>query len=110
MIRRVFSRQTYNGYHIVNYSGDGEDPSPVGFFKKTGEKDEYGFLADVIDIPECPNRGQVNIMGRPWGEFIIVPSLCQKCIWVYQTPDNEFDCLLKTRERITPRALLRGGP
>jgi hypothetical protein len=107
-MKRVFSKETYNGYHIVGWSGD---PSPVGFFKKLKEKDEYGFLADDTDQAKCPNRGQVNTMGRPWGEFIIVPSLCQKCPWVYQTPDNEFNCLLLTKDKkIRPSALVKGGP
>lgn len=109
MLRRVFSRQTYNGYHLVHLSGDGEDPTPIGLFKKTEEKDEFGFLADEDDIPKCPHLGEVNIMGRPWGEFIIVPSLCQKCIWVYRTPANEYDCLLVSKKRINPSALVRGG-
>jgi len=109
MIRRVFSRDTYNGYHIVSYRGDGEDPSPVGFFKKlpTNGKDEYGFQADPNDVPKCPNPG--HSMGRPWDNWLYVPSGCQKCPWVYRTSQNEFDCLLQTKERINPRALLKGG-
>jgi len=107
MIRRVFSRQTYNGYHIVNFSGEGEDSSPIGFFKKTGEKDECGFMADPEDTPKCPSTG--HSMGRPWDNWLYVPSDCQKCIWVYRTPHNEYDCLLLTRERINVRALQRGG-
>ena len=109
MIRRVFSKQTYNGYHIVNLCGDGEDLSPIGFFKKAKEKDELGLLVDPFDIPTCPHSGEVNAMGRPWGEFIIVPSLCQKCIWVYTTSNSEYDCLLKTKKKINPRAFVNGG-
>lgn len=107
MERRIFSKQTFNGLHLVRWSND---PSPVGYFRKLEEKDEYGFLADENSMAKCPNSSQVNTMGRPWGEFIIVPSLCQQCPWVYQTPDNEFDCLLKTKDRrIRPSALVRGG-
>ncbi|MBA7547377.1 hypothetical protein ES705_39796 [subsurface metagenome] len=107
MIRRVFSRQTYNGYHLVNYSGEDEDPSPIGFFKKDGGKDEYGFTANADDSPKCPSPGRS--MGRPWDNFLYVPSLCQKCIWLYHTSSNEYDCLFLTREKINPRALVRGG-
>lgn len=106
MIKRVFSRETYNGYHLVSFKGEGED-GPVGFFKKTGEKDENGFMADPDDTPKCPSPGQS--MGRPWEPWLYVPSDCQKCIWVYRTPDNEFDCLLLRKERINPRALVKGG-
>jgi len=108
MIKRIFSRQTYNGYHLVSFKGEGED-GPVGFFKKLSEKDEYGFMADDGDIPQCPNRGRVNSMGRPWGEFIYVPSLCQKCIWVYTTKNNEYNCLLLEKEKINTSALVCGS-
>ncbi len=104
-MRRLFSKNTYNGYHIVTLS---EEPNTgLLLAKKTSEKDEFGFLADEDDIPKCPHVGEVSTMGRPWGEFIIVPSLCQRCIWVYQTPDNEFDCILCSKDkRIHPRALV----
>jgi len=106
-VKRIFSKKTYNGYHIVTLSD--EPNTGLLLCKPLSEKDEYGFLADENDIPECPNRS-VNVMGRPWGEFIIVPSLCQKCQWLYQTPDNEFNCLFITKDkRITPRALVNGG-
>jgi len=109
MIRRVFSRETYNGFYLVSLKGEGEDPNPVGLFKKSTEKDEHGFNITEDDQPKCPNAGKVNVMARPWGEFIIVPSLCQRCIWVYNTRDNDYDCLLKTKEKIKPIALVNGG-
>jgi len=106
-VKRIFSKNIYNGYHIITLSDEPGTGLMLG--NPLSEKDEYGFLVDENDSPECPNRGQVNTMGRPWGEFIIVPSLCQKCQWAYQTPDNEFDCLLITKDkRISPRALVRG--
>jgi len=106
-MRRIFSKNTYNGYHIVALSDEPSTGLVLG--RPSTEKDEYGFLVVEGDIPQCPNRGVVNTMGRPWGEFIIVPSLCQKCIWLYQTPDNEFNCLLMTKDkRIRPHSLVRG--
>lgn len=105
MIKRVFSRETYNGYHLVSFKGEGED-GPVGFFKKTEEKDEFGFVADVEDIPKCPSPGYY--VGAPWDPWLYVPSGCQKCPWVYRTPNNESDCLLKTKKGINPRALVNG--
>jgi len=107
-VKRIFSKNTYNGYRIVTLSDEPNTGLLLG--KPLPEKDEYGFLCDENDIPKCPNVHEVNVMGRPWGEFIIVPSLCQKCIWLYQTPDNEYNCLLITKDkRITPRALVKGG-
>lgn len=106
-MRRIFSKNTYNGYRIVTLSEEPNTGLLLG--KPLSEKDEYGFLCNEDDIPKCPHK-EVNVMGRPWGEFIIVPSLCQKCIWLYQTPDNEFNCLLTTKDkRIRPSALVRGG-
>ena len=106
-MKRIFSKNIYNGYRIITLSDEPGTGLLLG--KPLSEKDEYGFLCDENDIPKCPNVHEVNVMGRPWGEFIIVPSLCQKCIWLYQTPGNEFDCLLITKDkRISPRALVRG--
>jgi len=106
-VKRIFSKNIYNGYRIITLSDEPGTGLLLG--KPLSEKDEYGFLCDENDIPKCPNVHEVNVMGRPWGEFIIVPSLCQKCIWLYQTPGNEFDCLLITKDkRISPRALVRG--
>ena len=106
MIRRIFSRQTYNGYHRVMLKGDGENDC-VGFFKKTDERDEDGqIMADVNDIPKCPPPQAGGF--RPWGEWIIVPQACQKCKWVYQQPDSEFNCLLKSRANVKPTALVCG--
>lgn len=106
-MRRLFSRNTYNGYHIVTLSDEPNTGLLLG--KPLPEKDEYGFLLDEDDSPKCPNRGRVNTMGRPWGEFIIVPSLCQKCQWVYQTPQNDYNCILITKDKsIKPSALVRG--
>lgn len=108
MINRVFSKETYNGYHLVNLSGEGEDPSPIGLFKKTRERDEHGFVADPDDHPKCPSPG--HSMGRPWDNFLYVPSDCQKCIWLYTTKrPGEYNCLLLTKEKINPHALIRGG-
>jgi len=105
-MRRIFSKNTYNGYHIVTLSDEPNTGLVLG--KPLAEKDEFGFLCDEDDTPQCPNRS-VNTMGRPWGEFIIVPSLCQKCIWLYQTPDNDYNCLLITKDkRIKPSALVKG--
>ena len=107
-MKRIFSKNTYNGYRIVTLSDEPNTGLLLG--KPLPEKDEYGFLCDENDIPKSPNVHEVNVMGRPWGEFIIVPSLCQKCIWLYQTPGNEYNCLLITKDkRITPRALVKGG-
>ncbi|GAI84467.1 unnamed protein product, partial [marine sediment metagenome] len=34
---------------------------------------------------------------------------CQKCIWLYQKPDSEYDCMLITKERkIKSEALVNG--
>lgn len=110
MIRRIFSKNTFNGYHIVSLSGEGEAGRGLLLGKPTKEKDETGcYLVDEEDIPVCPNRGKVNTLAHPWGEFIIVPSLCQRCIWLYQRPDSEYDCMLITKERrIKSEALVNG--
>ena len=99
MIKRVFSRETFNGYHIISLKGEGEDESGLLLGKKTDEKDESGsYMVDSNDLPTCPHRGEVNTMARPWGEYIIVPSLCQKCIWLYRQPDSEYNCILITMD------------
>lgn len=107
MIKRIFSKDTFNGFHLVSLKGEGEN-GPVGFFHKLDTKDEYGFEADTKDMPKCPAPGYS--MGRPWGTFLYVPSTCQKCIWSYQTKNaDEYDCLLLTRAKIRPSALIKGG-
>lgn len=106
MEKRVFSKQTYNGYHLVHWSGTG-DPTPLGFCKKLKEKDECGFMADE-DMPQCPSQGRMR--WAPWDNWLYVPSDCQGCIWVYRTRDNDYNCLLKTREHINLHALIKGGP
>ena len=106
-MKRIFSRNTYNGYHIVTLSDEPNTGLVLGNPLK--EKDEHGFLLDEDDTPQCPHSGEVSSRFRPWGEFIIVPSLCQGCKWVYRTPDNNFDCLLLTKDKsIHPGALVRG--
>ena len=112
MIKRVFSRETFNGYHIVSLKGEGEDGRGLLLGKPSPEIDEETgcHLVDEDDIPTCPHRGEVNPMARPWGEFIIVPSLCQKCIWCYHTRDNEFDCILMSKDKtIKASALVCGN-
>jgi len=109
MLKRIFSRETYNGYHLVTIKGEGGN-SPIGFFKKSQGKDESGNLALENDFPLCPHAGKVNTIVRPWGEFIYVPSLCQRCKWLYSRPDSQYDCLLKTRAHIRVNALVCGGP
>lgn len=111
MIKRVFSKATFNGYHIISLKGEGEDGQGILLGKPTDEIDEENgcHLVDEDDIPQCPNKGKINTMGRPWGEFIIVPSLCQKCIWLYERPDSEFDCILCSKDkRIKSSALVNG--
>lgn len=106
-MKRIFSKNTYNGYHIISYSD--EPNHGIVFGKTLSKKDEYGFIADEDDIPRCPNSGKVSTMFRPWGEFIIVPTLCQRCIWCYGNPQGEFDCLLLTKDKkIRPEALVVG--
>lgn len=107
-MKRVFSKNTYNGYHIVTLTDEPNTGLLLG--KPLTEKDEFGFLLDEGDVATCPHSGEVNTRGRPWGEFVIVPSLCQKCIWCYVTPRNDYNCLLLTKDKwIRPAALLRGG-
>ncbi|MBA7550645.1 hypothetical protein ES705_43166 [subsurface metagenome] len=107
-MKRIFSKDTYNGYHIVTLSD--EPNTGLLLAKKSGEKDEYGFLANEEDIPRCPHSGEVSSRFRPWAEFILVPSLCQKCIWLYRTPHSEFNCILLTKDkRIITGALVNGG-
>jgi len=102
MIRRVFSKNTYNGYHLVSLRGEGEDPSPIGLFKKSTEKDEHGFLV-LEDQPKCPHPGRY--LGG-WDNWLYVYSDCQKCPWVYRTGDSHYKCLLHSKERIVPGALI----
>ncbi len=107
MIRRIFSRHTYNGYHLVSYKGEGED-GVVGFFKKLDTKDECGFMADPdTEMPKCPVPGYS--WGRPWDNYLYVPSGCQKCIWLFTTAATEYDCQLLAKININPRILVRGG-
>ena len=102
MTRRIFSRKTYNGYHLVTISGD---DSPVGFFKKSSEKDEFGNLAIEDDQPQCPHPGKSRF--TPWDNWLYVPSVCQSCVWVYREPMNmDYDCLLKTRKKVNPACLV----
>ena len=110
--RRVFSRNTYNGYHMVSLDGPEDDSDDViGFWKKSEEKDEFGFMIDESDSPKC--EGEVPSMlkrTRPWEPFLYVPTACQKCIWLYHTPGNEFDCILLSKDKsIRPSALITGS-
>lgn len=105
MEKRRFSRKTYNGYHLVTLTGD---PSPLGFFKKSTEKDEFGNLILEDDIPQCPHP---SIRGRfsPWDPWLYVPTDCQSCLWVYRIPNGSgYDCLLKTKEKVNPACLING--
>lgn len=106
MIKRVFSRETYNGYHLVSLRGEGEDPSPIGLFKKSTKKDEHGFMITEDDQPKCPHPGRY--MGG-WDNWLYVYSDCQKCPWVYHTRENTYACLLHTKEKIIPAALVNQG-
>ena len=107
MLRRVFSKQTYNGYHLVSLRGAGEDPTPAGLFRKSGGRVEFGPLPVEDDRPKC-RHPTVNKMGQPWGDFILVPVRCQKCIWVYNTPVNGFNCPLCTKAKVNIKALIHG--
>ena len=101
-MKRRFSRETYNGYHLVTITGE---DSPLGFFKKSSKKDEFGNLAVVDDYPECPHPGKVKF--SPWDNWLYVPSNCQSCPWVYRIPTgSDYDCLLKTREKVNPACLI----
>lgn len=102
MAKRVFSRETYNGYHLVTFEGD-----VLGFFKKSSEKDEFGNLAVEGDFPKCPHPGRGRF--RPWDNWLYVPSDCQSCPWVYRIPTgSDYDCLLMTRDKVNPACLVKG--
>lgn len=99
---RTFSRQTYNGYHLVSLK-HGRDP--IGFFKKSSERDEFGFkvVEDPKDRPQCPRPGRHG----PWGSWLYTPSACQKCPWIYRDPQtSDYDCLLGTKKKINPACLV----
>lgn len=66
-MRRIFSKNSYNGYRIVTLSEEPNTGLLLG--KPLPEKDEYGFLCDENDIPKCPNVHEVNVMGRPWASL-----------------------------------------
>ncbi len=105
MPRRQYSRETYNGYHLVTVTGD---DSPLGFFKKSKEKDEFGNLPVEDDRPHCPHPWE----GRfgPWDNWLYVPTGCQSCPWVYRIlTGSDYDCLLKTRQKVSPASLIKGG-
>ena len=51
-MKRIFSKNTYNGYRIVTLSEEPNTGLLLG--KPLTEKDEYGFLCDEDDIPKCP--------------------------------------------------------
>ncbi len=92
--RRVFSRKTFNGYHLVRWAGIPGDDEPIGFFKKLDSKDAYGFEADE-NIALCPKPGFYN---GPWADvYLYVSSICQKCIWLQQLPDTDYTCALRAR-------------
>jgi hypothetical protein len=102
MTKRVFSRETYNGYHLVSL---GNDPDPLGFFKKSKEKDEFGNKVVEDDLPKCSYT--LEFMFSPWDNWLYVPRDCQDCSWVYRIPISaEFDCLLKTRQKVNPACLI----
>jgi len=99
-MKRRFSRHTYNGYHLVTVDGEA-----LGFFKKSGEKDECGDRVDENDLPTCPHPGRARF--SPWDNWLYVPSDCQECPWVYRIPTgSNFDCLLKTRQKVNPACLV----
>jgi len=108
-MKRIFSKQTYNGYHMISLS---DEPDKVLAFGKKGEgKDEEGTI--VGDFLEPDKVCQTDSMARrlrPWEPWVYVPSTCQRCPWVYRTPGNEYSCLLFDRDKkISPRALVNGG-
>ena len=105
---RIFSKNTYNGFHMISLS---DEPNTVLLFgKKATTKDTEGFEVSEYMVPDkvC----QVDYMARrlrPWEPWLYVPSKCQKCPWVYRTPGNEFSCLLFDKDkRIRPTALVNG--
>jgi hypothetical protein len=108
VIKRRFSRWEYNGYHLVSIVGEGANDM-VGLFKKSKEKDEFGFLAVEEDSPRCPHSDRGAMRGSPWDNWLYVPSVCQSCPWVYRTPESNYDCLLKTRENVHPGCLVNQG-
>lgn len=104
MTKRIFSRLTYNGYHLLSFT---DDPTPVGFFKKSKDKDEFGSMVIEGDYPECPEPGKARF--SPWDNWLYVPSVCQSCVWVYHEPvSSDYDCLLKTKKKVNPACLVNG--
>lgn len=107
-MKRIFSRQTYNGYHLVGYTGE----PPLALAKKGEGKDECGTnVGDVLDMADVCRVDSMARRLRPWEPWLFVPSVCQRCEWVYRNPQGEYDCLLCTKAKgINPGALVNGKP
>ena len=105
-MKRIFSKQIYNGYHMISLS---DEPNTVLLFGKKGEgRDEQGnIVGEVLEPDKVCQASYMERRLRPWDPWIHVPSVCQKCNWVYRTPGSEYSCLLLDRDkRITPHALV----
>jgi len=106
---RIFSKNTYNGFHMLSLS---DEPNTVLLFgKKATTKDTEGFeVAEYVDPEkECRTDYMARRL-RPWEPFIYVPSTCQRCRWLYRTPGNEFSCILFDKKKsIRPQALVNGS-
>ena len=83
-------------YYLVSVKEDYGGWSPVAFFRKSKEKDEYGFMVDG-DPLRCPNAGAAN--QRAWGGcdgWIFVQSICKKCWGVHRERDSTYNCILRS--------------
>ena len=101
---RKFSRQFLlvdgKKYYLVSVKDEYSSRyEPVAFFQKSQEKDEFGFMI-TGDTLQCPHIGKINRMH--WIPlptiWLMVPSVCQKCWGAHRTPENEFNCILRSQQ------------
>ena len=83
-------------YYLVSAKEEWGGWSPVAFFKKSKERDEYGFMIDG-DSLKCPHPGEVSRLA--WvgiDGWVQVQSGCKKCWGSHRTPDSRFNCILSS--------------
>ena len=84
-------------YYLVSVKEEYIGWDPVAFFKKSEEKDEFGFMVEG-DSLQCPHPGEVSRMS--WisiDSWIQVHLVCKKCWGAHRQPDGRYDCVLRSK-------------
>ena len=97
---RKWSRKFINvngeKHYLVSVKAEWGGWSPVAFFKKSKQKDEFGLLPDG-DSLQCPHPGEIPAFAwTPLPDYWLgVNSLCKRCWGSHCQPDGYFNCVLR---------------